>query len=225
GMIRKHAMPPRKRAQPTGEETRPVLAWLDGFIARVEREMSADPGRVVVRRLNRAEYNNSVRDLLGVDFKPADDSPPDDSGHGFDNIGGALSVTPTLTEKYLSAAEKVARTAVFGALPMQPEKTAHQPYFTGDAFSKNKKVPLEYDEIGISMAIALHVVQRFPVQGEYVFRTIMRGARPVGSDPLNVAFWIDGKMLHQATVSFPKSGEVNGQWSEFRTTVTAGEHW
>src|SRR5439155_15548075 len=64
-----------------------------------------------------------------------------------------------------------------------------------------------------------------PVQGEYVFRTIMRGTRPVGSDPLTVAFWIDGKIMHQATVSFPKSGEVNGQWAEFRTTVTAGEHW
>src|SRR5947209_8750447 len=83
-----------------------------------------------------AAYQHTVRDLLGVDFKPADDFPPDDSGHGFDNIGGALSVTPTLMEKYLAAAEKVARTAVFGAPPMPPEKTAHQPYFTADAFSK-----------------------------------------------------------------------------------------
>ena len=54
-----------------------MLAWLEAFLARVDRQTPADPGRVVVRRLNRAEYNNTVRDLLGVDFRPADDFPPD----------------------------------------------------------------------------------------------------------------------------------------------------
>jgi hypothetical protein len=61
-----------------------------------------DPGRVTVRRLNRAEYNNTVRDLLGVDLKPADEFPADDVGYGFDNIGDVLSVQPILLEKYLA---------------------------------------------------------------------------------------------------------------------------
>src|SRR5204862_6936859 len=66
-----------------------------------------DPGRVTIRRLNRAEYNNTIRDLVGVDFKPAADFPTDDVGYGFDNIGDVLSLPPLLMEKYLAAAEKV----------------------------------------------------------------------------------------------------------------------
>jgi hypothetical protein len=65
-----------------------------------------------MRRLNRAEYNNTVRDLLGVTFRPADDFPSDDVGYGFDNIGDVLSLSPLLMEKYLDAAEKVAHQAV-----------------------------------------------------------------------------------------------------------------
>ena len=60
---------------------------------------------MTARRLNRAEYNNTIRDLLGVDFRPADDFPQDDSGYGFDNIGDVLSLSPVLLEKYLKAAE------------------------------------------------------------------------------------------------------------------------
>jgi hypothetical protein len=62
-------------------------------------------GRVTIRRLNRVEYNNTIRDLIGVDFKPSADFPNDDVGHGFDNIGDVLSVTPLLLEKYLAENE------------------------------------------------------------------------------------------------------------------------
>ena len=69
---------------------------------------------MLARRLNRTEYNNSVRDLLGVHSQPADDFPPDDSAFGFDNIAQALSISPSLMEKYLATADRVAREAVFG---------------------------------------------------------------------------------------------------------------
>jgi hypothetical protein len=142
-MLRKHAMPPKKQPQPTDDELKPVVGWLESFVAKMDRLLPAEAGRVVIRRLNRTEYNNTVRDLLGVHFQPADDFPADDSGHGFDNIGAALTVTPTLMEKYLEAAEKVARTAVFGNEPLKPEKVAHQPYFTANAFSKNRTVKFD----------------------------------------------------------------------------------
>jgi hypothetical protein len=67
---------------------------------------------VTVRRLNRVEYNNTIRDLMRVDFKPAKDFPADDSGYGFDNIGDVLTMSPLLMEKYFSAAEKIAAKAV-----------------------------------------------------------------------------------------------------------------
>jgi hypothetical protein len=225
GMLRKHAMPPRKKSQPGEEEVGPVLGWMEGFIARMDRELPPNPGRVVIRRLNRGEYNNTVRDLLGVDFHPADDFPPDDTGFGFDNIGATLSMNPTLMEKYLAAAEKVARTAVFGVEAMQPERVPHEPFFTADAFSKNTKVKFDYDETGMSLASALHVTQRFAATGEYKLRTIMRGVRPAGANPAEIAFWIDGKPVHEAKITPPRGGEMNGQWAEFRTVIPAGEHW
>lgn len=232
GMLKKGAMPPKKRPQPSHDETKPVLAWLESYIVSIDRASSGDPGRVVIRRLNRTEYNNTVRDLLGVVFRPGDDFPADVPGHGFDNIGGTLTVSPVLVEKYLSAAEKVARTAIYGVETMKPERTPHQPFFTADAFSKNKSVKHDYDESGMSLPSALHVVQRFPADGEYVLRTILRGVRPAGSNPVELGFWIDGKLAHEARIEVPTKveqgrapGELNGKWAEFRTSITAGEHW
>ena len=231
-MLRTHAMPPAKRPRPRNDEMEPVLAWLDTYLARLDRQTPAAPRRAVVRRLNRAEYNNTVRDLLGVTFQPADDFPPDVPGHGFDNSAGTLSLSPLLVEKYLAAAEKVARTAVFGSELMKPERVAHQPWFAADAFSKNMSVKFDYDESGMSLPNALHVVQRFAVDGEYRLRCILRGVRPIGSDPVELAFWIDGKRVHETKVAVPTKrtagrapGEVNGLWAEFRTPIRAGEHW
>src|SRR5207248_5602474 len=199
---------------------KPVLAWLEAYSDRLEHESRLE--RVTMRRLNRAEYNNTIRDLLGVNFAPGEDFPADVPGHGFDNIASVLSVSPVLMEKYLAAAEKVARTAVFGPEPMKPERVAHQPFFTASAFSKNTSVKFEYDETGMSLPSALHVMQRFPVAGEYRFRGILRGWRPPGSDPVELGFWIDGKLVHQTRVPVPTKveagrglGELNGRWAEF----------
>ena len=110
-------MPPKGRPAPSPEEIAAVTEWFDGQFARLDRSMKPDPGRVTARRLNRAEYNNTIRDLLGIDFKPAADFPADDSGYGFDNIGDVLSLSPVLMEKYLTAAERVARKAVANRRP------------------------------------------------------------------------------------------------------------
>ena len=79
-----------------------------------------DPGRVTVRRLNRVEYRNTVRDLVGVDFNTDHEFPPDDSGFGFDNIGDALTMSPMLMEKYVAAAQAV----IAEAVPTVPRKPA-----------------------------------------------------------------------------------------------------
>jgi Protein of unknown function (DUF1592)/Protein of unknown function (DUF1587)/Protein of unknown function (DUF1595) len=222
-MLKKHAMPPQKRPQPGEDETKPVLAWLNGFITRMDKQLAANPGSVVIRRLNRTEYNNSVRDLLGVIAQPADDFPPDDSGYGFDNIGAVLSLSPVLMEKYLDAAETVARTALFGAPPMKAARVTHEPWYID--FSTSRAVKLDYDETGMSLPTSLHVMHRFPVDAEYDLRGLLRGFRPNGSNPVEVGFWIDGKMVKEMKVAVPKGGELNGLWAEFRIPVTAGDHW
>jgi PAS domain-containing protein len=112
-LLKVEAMPPPGDADlPTDPERQKLVDWLDYQLYYVDCSQPPNPGRVTVRRLNRNEYNNTVRDLLGVDFQPADDFPSDDTGYGFDNIGDVLSVPPLLIEKYLDAAEQIAERAI-----------------------------------------------------------------------------------------------------------------
>jgi hypothetical protein len=104
--LRSGDMPPPNRPRPTPAELGVLTAWLQGTL-KTDCSGPRDPGRVTLRRLNRAEYNNTIRDLVGIDFQPADDFPADDVGYGFDNIGDVLSLPPLLMEKYLAAAEKI----------------------------------------------------------------------------------------------------------------------
>ncbi len=97
------------------------------------RSAARDPGRVTLHRLNRAEYNNTVRDLLGDTSAPASDFPPDDHGFGFDNNADVLSMSPLLMEKYSHAAEALVEAAwARGAFntcaldPAQPEACARE---------------------------------------------------------------------------------------------------
>ncbi len=109
--LRSGDMPPAGRKQPTAAERELLFAWLDGIFQSPGGSYAKRPGRVTLRRLNRVEYNNTVRDLLGIACRPADDFPADDIGYGFDNIGDVLSLSPLLMEKYLAAAEQVVQNA------------------------------------------------------------------------------------------------------------------
>ena len=121
---RSHDMPPKDAPQPSPQQYDAVVQLLGDIQAEATRNAPHDPGRVTIRRLNRAEYNNTIRDLLGIDFHPADDFPADDVGYGFDNNGDVLSLTPLLLEKYLTSAEK----AVNLALEHDPAKSPSEPY-------------------------------------------------------------------------------------------------
>jgi hypothetical protein len=109
--MRSKEMPPPKKPQPADGERNMVLAWIESIRPKTACTLNQDPGRPTLRRLNRVEYNNTIRDLMGVDFHPADDFPADDVGYGFDNIGDVLSMPPILMEKYLTAAEKIVAAA------------------------------------------------------------------------------------------------------------------
>ena len=113
--LQAHEMPPENKPQPTAAERDLITRWVQSFFFPCDCN-HPDPGRVTIRRLNRAEYNNTVRDLVGVTFQPAEDFPADDAGYGFDNIGDVLSLSPVLLEKYLAAAEKVLAAAMLNDL-------------------------------------------------------------------------------------------------------------
>ena len=125
-----------------------------------------DPGRVTSRRLNRVEYNNTIRDLLGVTIRPADEFPIDDSGYGFDNIGDVLSLSPMLMEKYVNAARVVARAAVFGEA--YPEKPGQLIVLTPKKMQDDLQT--KGNETPYSMRGTLYATYHFPVDGEYEFR-------------------------------------------------------
>src|SRR5689334_13313584 len=84
--VRAGIMPPPRKAQPSAGQKRQLEQWIKTAVFKTDPQ-NPDPGRVTVRRLNRVEYRNTVRDLLGVHFDTEKEFPPDDSGHGFDNIG------------------------------------------------------------------------------------------------------------------------------------------
>ncbi len=223
-------MPPKGFPRPDEAEVKTVIAWIEAEFERADRLAKPDPGRVTARRLNRAEYNNTVRDLLGVDFNPADDFPQDDSGYGFDNIGDVLSLSPVLMEKYLTAAEKIARTAVFGPELMKPSQVERRG--PGAKITPSMTPLTEYDTLGISLPNALHITHRFPVEAEYTFRMYLNGQRPAGSDAVKFALWVDGKQAQvleldpEGRASFNENRQDFDSFTlDFRAKVSAGEHW
>ncbi len=110
GMIEIGAMPPPDYDPlPTMEQREQIADWIDRKVNRVDCGVVSDPGRVTVRRLNSVEYDNSLRDLLGIDFRVSSEIgfPSDGVGNGFDNQGDVLTLSPIQLEKYLQAAQLV----------------------------------------------------------------------------------------------------------------------
>ncbi len=113
--VRGGLMPPREEGAEhvklAEAEIGVITHWIK-FDAFKTDPKNPDPGRVTARRLNRVEYRNTIRDLMGIDFNSEVEFPPDDSGHGFDNNGDVLTLSPLLMEKYLAAAETIVEQAV-----------------------------------------------------------------------------------------------------------------
>lgn len=103
-------MPPKSQPRPSAEEIRVFTDWITGQVRAAEA--ARGQGRVVLRRLNRVEYENTLRDLLGIEIDVRDLLPLDSSAAGFDNVGEALHVSPFLLEKYLEAADKALNLAI-----------------------------------------------------------------------------------------------------------------
>lgn len=119
--VRSGIMPPVDEPHLPPEHVEKIAQWIKRQVFELDPAVP-DPGRVTVRRLNRLEYRNTIRDLIGVEFDTKKEFPADDAGHGFDNIGDVLTVSPMLLEKYLDAAQ----TIVTAALPEGPTVVAEQ---------------------------------------------------------------------------------------------------
>ncbi len=211
--LRSGEMPPKGIPKPSKEQIETVAAYVEREFAKADQKTKPDPGRVTARRLNRSEYANTIRDLLGVGFRAQDDFPTDDSGYGFDNIGDVLTISPVLMEKYLAAAETVAASAV-GANPL-PAKPIEAEYH-----AKEKRIR-RLD------ASTIEAVHRVEWDGEYTIRIGLPGERAPDGKPVTLNFWMDGELLHAMPVETKPSGLVYFDpfsVEEMQLFLPAGDH-
>lgn len=111
-VLKEQQMPPADAEQPEDADRVKTIEWIEQRLREFDCGAASRPGRVTMRRLNKTEYNNTIRDLTGLDLQLANNFPSDDVGNGFDNIGDVLSLPPILMEKYLDAANQIASAVV-----------------------------------------------------------------------------------------------------------------
>ena len=197
-------MPPPGKPAPSPEQVAAATQWIEQQYALLDSQAPADPGRVTARRLNRYEYNNTVRDLLAVNLPVANDFPPDPYGYGFDNIGDVLTLSPVLTEMYFKAAERVAKVAIPLVPPEQGVTVRYEPMVMGQV---NK--------------LHVQVTHDFPADALYSLRfgwehTLIKGAVIFGHISL------DGKEITKQSMIIDRKRENGFESPEVR--VSQGEH-
>ena len=201
--LRTGEMPPPGMPHPAPEMTAGVIQWAERELDWVA-QAHPHPGRVTVHRLNRAEYNNAVRDLFAVEFHPGNDFPADDAGYGFDNIGDVLSIPPVLVEKYLAAASKVTRTAL-GHIRFEPVL---------DRFNAPRS---RFARQGFDLD------HPFPADAEYLLRVRVRGM-PMAGDHERVTLRVDGKEIAQNDLWFTDEEQEDERRIEAKVPLTGGKH-
>lgn len=204
-------MPPPNFPAPSKEERQRLVAWLQTTLAGDCGVK--DPGRVTMRRLNRAEYDNTIRDLTGLDLNLSDSFPSDDVGYGFDNIGDVLTISPLLMEKYLQAAEVAAKRTIMVPAPKSVR------YQSSDLRQENGGGPSESGQVFFGAGAAF-VNHDFPGDGRYKIRVSASGQQ-AGPDPVKMATLVDGGKLAEVDVKVPES---KPEVYEFEVDVKGGRH-
>ena len=179
------SMPPKAKPRPPADEQRAVCDWIIGQVTAVKVKLREIEGRVVLRRLNRNEYENTVRDLLGVEVKLKDMLPQDSSANGFDNVGDALHTSSFLMERYIEAAQLALDQAIVNT--PQPPKSETKQVTLHDAHqvrSTTEKVFRKRDDRSVVMfssskwvaATLFYIKDR----GRYRFRISASGVQNAG---------------------------------------------
>ncbi len=207
-------MPPKKKPQPKPAELAAFNSAIENAFTLAEKRTKPDPGHVTIRRLNRTEYYNTVRDLVNLDFNPAEDFPADDIGHGFDNIGDVLSLSPVHLERYLAAAESIANRAIVLDPPKPPTRTTSSIFLEPGGYgSENTTRPVTKG--------FLLVHQRLTAAGEYTFRIRAGVTNTAKGEAIKMALLVNDEEKQTVTVT-----ALAKKWETFDLPVKlpAGEH-
>ena len=204
--LQTRAMPPLQMPRPTETEYRNFLTFLENTIDS-SFDAKPNPGRVnAFHRLNRREYRNAIRDIFDLDYDASTLLPPDDAGYGFDNIADVLSVSPMLTERYLTAARRISQLAV-GDLEITPNT---------EIFEVDKLLRQDVrvsEDLPFGSRGGISVNHYFPADGEYVARVfllrtyngVIRGLH----EPNDLEVRLNGELIRSIKVG-RQPGEQNG---------------
>jgi hypothetical protein len=191
--LRVSAMPPSGARRPDVATSNALIAWLEG---ELDRTGTNHPGRPTLRRLNRAEYANAIRDLLALDVDVRSLLPPDVAAFGFDNVADAQGSSPALLQAYLAAARRISAVAVGDSRVGVGSDT----YTARQDLSQD----VHLDGLPLGTVGGLRATHTFPLDGEYEFqvrlyRTNLSAMRGL-EDPQEVELTIDGERILTASV-------------------------
>jgi hypothetical protein len=208
-------MPPQGKPRPTMEELEKFKTSIARAFDHADKTTRTDPGRVTIRRLNKTEYANTVRDLVGIDFNPAEDFPADDIGYGFDNIGDVLTLSPVLMERYLSAAEAIVQRAITPNPPKVPQRFVSSKYLepATDPTKAGKFRPITKGGLNTPYGLSM--------DGDYVFR-LRAYATNAGADGVKASLTVDGNEV--TAFSIPDGSDKKVAIYEWKLSLKRGEH-
>ena len=205
--------PPKKKTRPTPAEIEGLQTSIHKLLAAAIAKSKTDPGDVTIRRLNRVEYNQTIRDLCYLDGNFSADFPADDTGYGFDNIGDVLTFSPVHLERFLSVGEAIAAKAM-------PDQRAA---LDGTGLAMIEMLPRgkrDGQQRYFDPAPTLTGPMEASRDGDYVISVNLRSTGAPGDPPPKVAFLVDGREVGTYQFKSTKKSEV----AEAKVTLTGGVH-
>ncbi len=207
-------MPPvKKKVRPTPAEIEHLQTSVHKLLAGAIAKAKPDPGDVTIRRLNRLEFNNTIRDLCFLDENFSADFPADDTGYGFDNIGDVLTFSPVHLERFLSVGEQIAAKA----MPSAPNELDGTGLAMIEMLPKGRR---EQQQRFFDPAPYLTGPMEAPRDGDYIISVSLRSTGSPGDPTAKVAFLVDGVEVGNYQFKAIKKSEV----AEAKVTLKKGKH-
>jgi mono/diheme cytochrome c family protein len=216
--VRTGAMPPVGRPRPDKVAAENLVTYLETELDRAALA-HPNPGRPALQRLNRAEYRNAIRDLLGVEIDATTLLPADVAGHGFDNNADALTLSSALTERYLGAAARISQMALARPRGVPMPET----FFVPTDRNQGSRIS---DDLPFGSRGGLAVRYYFPADGEYLFEMRPQeggaggGFQGITAEPHQVNVSLDNVKVWTGTLGGPefaqRRGEVTAGTDEYR---------
>ncbi len=199
--VRSGMMPPPKKDRMSTEEFAKLESWIKRGPLKLDPQ-NPDPGRVTLRRLNRVEYRNTIRDLMGVDFRAEEEFPADDTGYGFDTIADALTTSPLLLEKYMQAAENIVVKAVPQVGRITPERSISAGLFDGG--DDDRRLSL-YDPADLTGEVKITKPGTYRI----LLDATLRGSFAYDPGRANFTWTVDGREVARQELKWRDSQPVN----------------